>query len=44
LEQKQELQSLQNDCQLFAYSDINTKDRIDELQKRTEQFLKQVQA
>jgi hypothetical protein len=44
LEQKQELQSLQNDCQFFAYSDINTKDRIDELQKRTEQFLKQVQA
>lgn len=43
LEQKQAVQALQNDCQLFAYSDINTKDKIDELQKRTEQFLKQVQ-
>jgi hypothetical protein len=43
LEQKQELQSIQNDCQLFTYSDVNTKGKIDELQKRTEQFLKQVQ-
>jgi hypothetical protein len=43
-EQEQELQSLRNDCQLLIYSDINSENKKEELQKRTEVFLRQVQS
>jgi hypothetical protein len=43
-EQKLELQSIQNDCQLLIYSDINSESKKEELQKRAEIFFKQVQS
>lgn len=43
-EQEQELRSLRNDCQLLIYSDINSERKKEELQKRTEAFLKQLQS
>ena len=42
-EQKQELKSIQNNCLLMIYSDISLESKRDELEKRTEAFLKQVQ-
>lgn len=42
--QKQQLQSIYNNCQLLAYSDINTADKKDELSKTTGEFLKQLEA
>lgn len=43
-EQKKELQSIYNDCELLIYSDISLTGKKDELLKRTGTLLKQIQA
>lgn len=43
-EQKKELQSIYSDCELLIYSDISLAAKKDELLKRTETLLKQLQA
>ena len=42
-QQRQELEFIQQDCQLLIYSDINAEGKKNELQKRTENFLKQLE-
>lgn len=42
--QKKELQSIYSDCELLIYSDISLTAKKDELLKRTETLLKQLQA
>jgi hypothetical protein len=41
--QNLELQSIYNDCELLIYSDISLADKRQELLKRTETLLKQIQ-
>jgi hypothetical protein len=43
-EQKQELQSIQKDCQLLIYSDMESEGKQEELQKRVENLLRQLNA
>jgi len=40
IEQDQELQAIRNDCQLLIYSDVDSDGKREELQKRTETFIK----
>jgi hypothetical protein len=42
ISQRQELRSIQEDCQLLIYSNLESKDKKEELQKRTEALLKQL--
>jgi hypothetical protein len=43
-EQKQELQAIQKDCQLLIYSDMESEGKQEELQKRVENLLRQLNA
>jgi hypothetical protein len=43
IEQKQEAQSIQDDCRLLIYSDVNTTSKREEIQKRSEAFFKELQ-
>jgi hypothetical protein len=43
IEQKQEAQSIQDDCRLLIYSDVNTASKREEVQKNSEAFFKELQ-